>query len=166
MRTLLAAVLFSALSSAASAQALEPTDTFADLALEFCAPVVSAGPEQIEAKAAQNGLALGAWREASTASERFEQWIRSSMRAAADKRIRFATPQDATGEGVIEAVIDEDAGVCLVTSREAQNVDAVLLGRLRDPVGEWQFVTTVEQNGSSIFEWPGVQGGSSVSLFH
>lgn len=166
MRTVSAALVFLAYSNAALAQAPEPRSAFADLALEFCAPVVSAGAERMETAAAQNGLALGEWREGAAAVERFEQWIRSSMRVEADEQIRFATLQDAPEEGVIEAVIDEDAGVCLVTSREALNVDAALLGRLRDPAGEWQFVTTVEQNGSSIFEWPGLQGGSSVSLFH
>lgn len=168
MRSLAAALLFLAYAGTvqAQAQAPEPADAFAGLALQFCAPTVSAGAEQIEAVAAQNRLALGEWREASAASERFEQWIRSSMRVAADKRIRFATLPGASGEDVVEAVIDEDARVCLVTGRGTLNVDVTLLNRLRDPAGDWQFVTTVEQNGSSIFEWPGLQGGSSVTLFH
>lgn len=161
----IAAALLQAASGVAAAQET-PQESFASLALDYCAPVVSAGPEAIERVAAERGLRLGAWRGSNEAADGFEQWVRESLRATADKRIRFAYAPGASETSGPAAAIDEDARSCLVTGRSVNAADAALLVRLRAPTSDWQYMTTIEENGGSIFSWPGPEGGASASLFH
>ncbi len=143
-----------------------PQDAFASLALDYCAPVVGLGPSSIERIATERGLGLGDWRTAEQATGAFEQWIRRAMRGSEGKRIRFVfAPGASEGLGPA-AIVDEDARSCLVTGLGIAQADATLLTRLMAGENGWQYVTTVESNGGSIFEWPGPEGGSSSSLLH